>query len=482
MTTQTPLVSLIVRTKDRPKFLTQALTSIAKQTYTHIEVILVNDGGCDLDIAHLEKLLAPVSLFYINNETSQGRSATANIALDNIGGDYVGFLDDDDALLSEHVSTLMTFLNKSDYRIAYSNVAEYHKKFNVKTASYQSKLLNTYAKDFQATELLFYNYIPFNALLFHKEVFASERLDTALELYEDWDLLIRLSQKYPFYHIDKVTAHYNKWSDDLQINNVSHIESMRVNQELIIKRYLSHIPADFLRQLWSEHLAFPETVKALKQDSEQLQKIIDERQLLINDLENNVAKIIQEKDEYLQTQMAKVTAHQEKLIADHDKEIKKHHSQHQREITKLNKQNKKERDKNYALIEEYLHINGECKRAMAQISTTAKKEQQVTAYQAKQINELSEKIQQLNQQLADKNDNIQQKTTDIQQLHTDLSRQQQDLSSLQDELHQIHRSLAWRVVNRLRRILIKSLPAGSLRKKAYISIRHAIGQLMRLFS
>ena len=48
MEEKTPLVSIIVRTKDRPKLLKRALQSIFAQTYRPIEVVLVNDGGCDL--------------------------------------------------------------------------------------------------------------------------------------------------------------------------------------------------------------------------------------------------------------------------------------------------------------------------------------------------------------------------------------------------------------------------------------------------
>ncbi len=43
-----PLVSIIVRTKNRPVLLAEALQSIAEQTYPKIEIIVVNDGGDDV--------------------------------------------------------------------------------------------------------------------------------------------------------------------------------------------------------------------------------------------------------------------------------------------------------------------------------------------------------------------------------------------------------------------------------------------------
>lgn len=477
MTTQYPLVSLIVRTKDRPKFLQQALSSIAAQIYHNIEVILVNDGGCDLDITALEKSLSPVSLFYIKNEVSQGRSVAANLALDNINGQYVGFLDDDDVLLTDHLTTLVTFLEQSDYLIAYTNVEEYQKYFDIKTNSYHSKLLNTYSKDFQATELLFYNYIPFNALLFNARIFDEIRLDVDLELYEDWDILIRLSLEHSFYHIDKVTAHYNKWSDDLQINNLSQIETMQTNQALIIKRYMNHIPSVFLRQLWSEHLSSLQSIQSLKQESHKLQDIIDDRQQIINDMEANVEKIIKEKDDYFRQ-------HVDQLNQQYQTEFNRLNTQNQAEFDKLNKQYVTALDKNHALINEYLQINGDCKRKIAQIQ---KEKQALSVQYDDKIHLLSNEVTHLSEQLIQKSAEIEHKVENAQKLQSHADHLEMEIQQIQDhanhletEIQQIHISLAWRVINRLRKVLIVLFPSGSLRKKLYFSIRHAIGQLIRL--
>src|SRR4030066_2407420 len=109
------LVSLIVRTKDRPKLLKSALQSIADQTYRPTEVVLVNDGGCDLDIEELKGILGDISLNYIRLEKNTGRAHAGNVGIENAGGEYIGFLDDDDEFYPEHVETLITFLKRSDY-------------------------------------------------------------------------------------------------------------------------------------------------------------------------------------------------------------------------------------------------------------------------------------------------------------------------------------------------------------------------------
>jgi len=117
-----PLVSIIVRTKDRPELLKRALQSIAAQTYKPIEVVLVNDGGCQLDVNELEGILKDITLNYIRLENGTGRARAGNVGIENAKGEFVGFLDDDDEYYSEHIETLALFPEQDDCQIAYSVV------------------------------------------------------------------------------------------------------------------------------------------------------------------------------------------------------------------------------------------------------------------------------------------------------------------------------------------------------------------------
>ena len=218
------LVSIIVRTKDRPKLLKRALESISAQTYRPIEVVLVNDGGCDLPEEELREILGDASLNYVRLQKNRGRAEAGNAGIENAQGNYIGFLDDDDELYPEHVVTLVSFLKQSDYKVAYTDAEVLYRDFDPekkKTKDLSKTVL--FSKIFSYEELLVGNYIPFMCLLFSREVF--DKLDGAFDekfdLYEDWDFLIRVGHKYPFYHIKKLTALYNQWSKELQINQAN---------------------------------------------------------------------------------------------------------------------------------------------------------------------------------------------------------------------------------------------------------------------
>ena len=116
-----PLVSIIVRTKDRPKLLKRAIQSISAQTYRQIEVILVNDGGCDLKVEELMGILGDISLKYIRLEKNTGRANAGNVGIESAKGSYIGFLDDDDEFYPKHIALLVSALEQIDYKIAYTD-------------------------------------------------------------------------------------------------------------------------------------------------------------------------------------------------------------------------------------------------------------------------------------------------------------------------------------------------------------------------
>lgn len=215
-----PLVSIIVRTKDRPKLLKKALRSIHAQTYRPIEVVLVNDGGCTFDVDELKNILGDVQLNYIRLEQNEGRSRAGNTGIENAGGEYIGFLDDDDEFYPDHLNALTTKLINSPLKVAYTEAEIVFVDILGEDEIIEKFKYPFYSEDFSPEMLLIQNYIPFMCLLFERSVFDSEdvRFDESLEIFEDWKMLIKLSEKYWFDRIKKTTAKYIQWCDKSQIN------------------------------------------------------------------------------------------------------------------------------------------------------------------------------------------------------------------------------------------------------------------------
>jgi glycosyltransferase involved in cell wall biosynthesis len=210
-----PRVSVIVRTRDRPRLLAEALESLRRQTMTDFETVLVNDGSAGgLERALLEP--APGrALRVVTPGPPGGRSRALNAGLAAARGRFVAYLDDDDLYLPEHLETLVRFLEGSDeYRAAYTSVEQIEQTLGGDGGYHDAGLRTTYGYAFDAGRLLSSNTIPIIALM-HERALVDEvgSFDESFDLFEDWDFLIRLSAKHRFHHIAKVTAVYRVRDD-----------------------------------------------------------------------------------------------------------------------------------------------------------------------------------------------------------------------------------------------------------------------------
>jgi len=200
-----PLVSVVVRTRDRPELLAEALESLADGAYRRAEVVLVNDGGAPPPVPPDY----PLPLVRIDLAESRGRAAAAQAGVTAASGDYVAFLDDDDLAAPEHLATLAGLVQAAGVRVAYTDAAVAVYELDPSGGWTCSERRLPYSRDFDPDILLVDNYIPFNTLLIERDLFAQAGpFDTSLPFFEDWDFLIRLAALTPFHHLARVTCEY----------------------------------------------------------------------------------------------------------------------------------------------------------------------------------------------------------------------------------------------------------------------------------
>jgi LmbE family N-acetylglucosaminyl deacetylase/glycosyltransferase involved in cell wall biosynthesis len=200
-------LAVVVRTRNRPELLKEALGSLAAQTARPEQVVVVNDGGASVQgIAGAFR-----SSFDVTIEESparQGRSAAANRGVAAAQRELVAFLDDDDLCYPDHVERLLRAQRSGPEPVVYSDAvtAVYARKGEVWEA--RTRTLQ-YSLDFDPEYLLLANYIPLHTLLLPNALFVKVGgFDKALEYSEDWDFLIRLSFETSFRHLRAVTCEY----------------------------------------------------------------------------------------------------------------------------------------------------------------------------------------------------------------------------------------------------------------------------------
>ena len=110
------LVSIIVPVYNVENYLPKCIDSILAQTYTHIEVILVNDGSQDSCPQICDEYAGKDSRVRVIHQTNGGRSRARNVGLDSATGEYIMFVDADDWVDADYVEKL--------YDVAISNNAQ----------------------------------------------------------------------------------------------------------------------------------------------------------------------------------------------------------------------------------------------------------------------------------------------------------------------------------------------------------------------
>jgi glycosyltransferase involved in cell wall biosynthesis len=90
--------SIIIPVYNSAKYLTESLDSILSQSYEDYEVIIVDDGSTDESDVICDEYVSKDIRFKVIHKSNEGVSYARNVALDNISGEWVVFLDSDDML------------------------------------------------------------------------------------------------------------------------------------------------------------------------------------------------------------------------------------------------------------------------------------------------------------------------------------------------------------------------------------------------
>lgn len=209
--TEQPLVSILVRTCQRPEILRRALDSIWEQTYSNIEVVIVEDGE-NASEDFLRQQYQGKNYKYQATVEKIGRSAVGNRAMALATGEYLNFLDDDDMLFPGHVETLVSRLIEEPNLAAYSVAEERQLKAdsdNLTAYKIKRKTIR-FNQPFNRLLLYTFNYFPIQTVMFSRKLYEQYGgLDERLDSLEDWDLWVRYATHTDFTYVNEVTSCYH---------------------------------------------------------------------------------------------------------------------------------------------------------------------------------------------------------------------------------------------------------------------------------
>ncbi|MGR5237547.1 glycosyltransferase family 2 protein [Vibrio alfacsensis] len=277
-----PLISVVIATCNRPKLALRAVRSVLTQTYSNVEVIVVNNGSTANAIKEYDKLFVDLNIRYINVNNPYsiglGPAKARNLGISVAKGDYIAFCDDDDEWIDNNY-------------LQYVADAISHSGADVIFADQESVLINGESdkKQWYSPELIsrfsgkvtlslfsvdiqyFYQYGGFphlNTIVYSTQHIAKYGAFRDTIIYEeDFELFIRLASKAKeISYIDKVVSRHYVPDKNQKTNASSKLSDVEKQlTRLAIFNVLSIFSEDKKLQVFlNKHSCYASTKLALK--------------------------------------------------------------------------------------------------------------------------------------------------------------------------------------------------------------------------
>lgn len=136
-------VSIIIPVYNTRKYLSQCVDSVLGQTYSNLQVILIDDGSADGAATLCDEYKIKDSRVEVIHKKNEGLGLTRNKGLELANGEYVTFLDSDDWIDKEHIRNLISPAYFTDYDVifgTYTKTTNEGKYLDVAELPYQGKI------------------------------------------------------------------------------------------------------------------------------------------------------------------------------------------------------------------------------------------------------------------------------------------------------------------------------------------------------
>lgn len=192
-----PRFSVVIPTHNRQELLHRSIGSVRAQTFGNWELIVVDDGSSD-ETRRVVSEIGDSRIFYVWQENS-GVSAARNHGISLARGDYIGFLDDDDEYLPEHLAVLDRELSARGNPVCLAYTLAYRSEGGERTP------IETPVGSRESPIVLGAN--PGTpSIAIHRNILRHHRFDVAIKCHDDAELWGRIALAAPVVRVESRTV------------------------------------------------------------------------------------------------------------------------------------------------------------------------------------------------------------------------------------------------------------------------------------
>ena len=236
------LITIIVPIYNSEKYLERCLNSILNQTYSNLEIILINDGSEDSSGKICEDFANKDKRIVLINTENDGPAKARNLGLEKATGKYISFVDADDYIENDMIETLYKVLKEKNVDMVRAN---YDIKKGGKTFFNNEKSLDKLYDKTNMNEfiqnIISENMKSFIWLLLIKRECIKDNFSEEIYIYEDTNFyLTTLSNVNTLYVFSKIVYHYEVNSNSVSRNaeKISQTIDNLLKSSLVFKKNL----------------------------------------------------------------------------------------------------------------------------------------------------------------------------------------------------------------------------------------------------
>jgi glycosyltransferase involved in cell wall biosynthesis len=205
------MISVVIPAYNRESTIRRAVKSVLDQTYSDLEVLVVDDCSTD-GTAEVLKQISDSRFSYLKMDANRGACAARNMGVAVARGEWVAFQDSDDSWHADKLEKQMAAFQAHKADIVFCAM----RLLRADGTDGPTVPLPSLPQGFYSYEgLLKESIASTQVIMGRRDCFLAEPFDENMPRMQDWDLILRLSQKYHVYYLNEVLADVYLQADSL---------------------------------------------------------------------------------------------------------------------------------------------------------------------------------------------------------------------------------------------------------------------------
>lgn len=203
------LVSVIIPTFNRKDKLPDCIKSVLEQSYSNIELIVVDDASTD-GTEELFTNIADSRLTYLRYENNHGACYARNYGAERSHGEIIAFQDSDDIWHSDKLEKQLKHLFSSGADMSFCGMNRVSKD-----GSHFYYPVHPYEPEHSLANFLAENRASTQTMLMHRYVWEQLKFDESFKRYQDWDFAIRAAANFSLAYLPEALVESEVGEDSI---------------------------------------------------------------------------------------------------------------------------------------------------------------------------------------------------------------------------------------------------------------------------